>query len=104
MINKYTYKLIHFLDDKFKSDYKYYDCENHELLLMLSKKFNELQYDEIKLSYRKEIKKIHTYDEYCLLYVIILKLYEDHILQQYHECDVNLSDFHLFLKLYCLCQ
>lgn len=83
--NKYTIKLINFLNDNFRSYYDLIDCENNKIISLIRDTYNKASVDEISLKKSEKIKKIHEYNDKPLIYLIMVKLLNDGLLNKTHK-------------------
>lgn len=100
-MNKYSTKLVNFLNKNFENEYKLYDYENNETIRLISDTFKSIlnsSNEQMQLSESKHIKKMHFDTDLCLVYVLLMSLYNDKILQKYHQCTFDPNNMTSFLE------
>ena len=86
-MNKYSNKIMRFLDDKFEHEHKMYDFVNPDgnLITEIHDKFSQLE--PVKLEHKtSRLRKLHFYNEPSVILLILQKLHQD---EKLPDCDAK---------------
>jgi len=96
--NKYTIKLLFFLNNNLKSYYELIDYKNNKIIKFIKEEFDNIKPDEIKLEQSDKINKIHEYTDRPLMYIIMNELNNDGLLLKNKK--TTKIDFKKFVNWY----
>jgi len=98
---KYTNKLLSFLNNNFSKYYKEYKYDENEIVKSIINEYDNIRsssINQLKIKNQQNINKIHTYNDMCLVQMIILELFNDKIVM--YDDFFKITDDISFSKWY----